>query len=56
MKIYFYFRRHFFERREEGVGIILNESERLSGRPPVYEVFDEELRLTIFAAKPPWQE
>ena len=48
-------RRHFLERRGEGVGIILNESEALSGRTPVYEVFDEELRLTIFAAKPPWQ-
>lgn len=43
-------RRHFLERRGEGVGIILNESEKLSGKPPVYELFDEELRLTIFAA------
>ena len=48
-------RRHFLERRGEGVGIILSESEALSGKIPVYEVFDEELRLTIFAAKPPWQ-
>ena len=46
-------RRHFLERRGEGVGIILNESESLSGKTPVYELFDEELRLTIFAAKPP---
>ena len=45
-------RRHFLERRGEGVGIILNESETLSGKAPVYELFDEELRLTIFAAKP----
>ena len=44
-------RRHFLERRGEGVGIILNESERLSGKTPVYELFGEELRLTIFAAK-----
>lgn len=44
-------RGHFLERRGEGVGIILNESERLSGRKPVYEVLGEELRLTIFAAK-----
>ena len=44
-------RRHFLERRGEGVGIILNESEALSGRVPLYELFDEELRLTIFAAK-----
>ncbi len=43
-------RRHFLERRGEGVGIILNESEELSGKTPVYEVFDEELRLTIFAS------
>lgn len=46
-------RRHFLERRGEGVGIILNESETLSGKVPIYELFDEELRLTIFAAKPP---
>ena len=46
-------RRHFLERRGEGVGIILNESETLSGKTPVYEMFGEELRLTIFAAKPP---
>ena len=46
-------RRHFLERRGEGVGIILNESETLSGKTPVYELFNEELRLTIFAAKPP---
>ena len=44
-------RHHFLERRGEGVGIILNESERLSGKTPVYELFGEELRLTIFAAK-----
>ena len=44
-------RRHFLERRGEGVGIILNESEMLSGKTPVYELFGEELRLTIFAAK-----
>ncbi len=49
-------RRHFLERRGEGVSIILNESEALSGKTPVYELFDEELRLTIFAAKPSWQE
>ena len=44
-------RKHFFERRGEGVGIILNESEQLSGKIPVYELFNEELCLTIFAAK-----
>ncbi len=49
-------RRHFLEGRGEGVGIILNESEALSGKPPVYELFDEELHLTIFAAKPSQEE
>ena len=44
-------RQHFLERRGEGVGIILNESEKLSGKIPVYELFGEELCLTIFAAK-----
>ena len=44
-------RRHFLERRGEGVGIILNESEQLSGKTPVYELFNEELCLTIFAAE-----
>lgn len=44
-------RRHFLEGRGEGVGIILNESENLSGKTPVYELFNEELCLTIFAAK-----
>ena len=44
-------RRHFLEGRGEGVGIILNESEQLSGKMPVYELFNEELCLTIFAAK-----
>ena len=42
---------HFIERRGEGVSIILNESERLSGISPIYEMLGEELRLTIFAAK-----
>ena len=44
-------RQHFLERRGEGVGIILNESESLSGKTPLYELFGEELRLTIFAAR-----
>ncbi|HVQ76902.1 MAG TPA: ATP-binding protein [Candidatus Binatia bacterium] len=39
------------DRRGEGVSIILERSERLSGRPPVYELPDEsEVKLTIFAA------
>jgi predicted HTH transcriptional regulator len=39
------------DRRGEGVSLILERSERLSGRAPRYELIDEsELRLTIFAA------
>ncbi len=44
-------RRHFLEGRGEGVGIILNESEQLSGKIPEYELHNDELCLTIFAAK-----
>lgn len=44
-------RRTMMDRRGEGVAIILERSERLSGRRPAYELLDEsELRLTIFAA------
>ena len=39
------------DRRGEGVSIVLERSERLSGKRPVYELPDEsELKLTIFAA------
>ena len=38
------------DRRGEGVPAILARSIRLSGRQPVYEMFGDELRLTIFAA------
>ena len=44
-------RRRFLECRGEGVGVILNESEKLSGKTPIYKLSGEELRLTIFAAK-----
>lgn len=44
-------RGYFLERRGEGVGIILRESEKLSGKLPVYELKGEELRLTIFASE-----
>ncbi len=41
------------DRRGEGVAIIMERSEQLSGRRPVYEMLDDsELRLTIFAANP----
>lgn len=39
------------DRRGEGAQIILERSQRISGRMPVYETLDgSELRLTIFAA------
>ncbi len=42
------------DKRGEGVPIIITESERLSGRRPEYQLLDDvELKLTIFAAKPP---
>lgn len=41
------------DKRGEGVPIILSESERLSGRRPVYRLIDDaELMLTIFPATP----
>jgi predicted HTH transcriptional regulator len=44
-------RRTLMDRRGEGVGVILTESERLSGRRPRYDLYGEsELVLTIFAA------
>ena len=44
-------RKYFLERRGEGVGIIFNDTEQLSGKQPVYELIGEELKLTIYAAK-----
>ena len=43
-------RRYFLERRGEGVGIILRESKRFSGKTPSYVMHNEELCLTIYAA------
>lgn len=41
------------DRRGEGVSAIFERSEELSGKQPVYELFDDsEVRLTIFAAGP----
>ena len=46
-------RETLMDRRGEGVATILDRSERLSGKRPVYELFnDAELRLTIYAAGP----
>lgn len=43
----------FMDRRGEGVRVILENSERLSGRVPEYRLLDDaELMLTIFGANP----
>ena len=45
-------RRYMMEKRGEGVPIILDNSERLSGRAPEYRLIDDaELLLTIYAAQ-----
>jgi len=45
--------RAFLESRGEGVRQILQTGERLSGRRPEYQLFGEELRLTIWAKPSP---
>ena len=46
-------RSHLMDRRGDGVPIILDESNRLSGRAPEYSVIDDsELRLVIWASSP----
>lgn len=40
--------RKYMETRGDGVQIIMRESEKLSGKSPVYQLFDDELRLTIY--------
>lgn len=46
-------RQTFMDRRGEGVPIILERSEALSGRKPEYRLLgDSELMLTIYAAGP----
>jgi predicted HTH transcriptional regulator len=46
-------RRGFYmEKRGDGVPIILNESEKLSGKKPTYQLIDDsELFLTVFSAE-----
>jgi len=40
------------EKRGDGVPIILNESEKLSGRKQIYHLIDDsELLLTIYSSK-----
>lgn len=48
--------RAFLESRGEGVRRILEASEAHSGRRPVYELFGEELRLTIWAKSSPHEQ
>ena len=52
------FKRQFLmEKRGDGVPIILDESEKLSGREPEFRMIDDaELLLTIHAAAPPSEE
>lgn len=50
-------RKAMMDRRGEGVGVILRESERLSGRKPEFRLYDgAELALTIFSAAAPVHE
>ncbi len=50
-------RSFYMEKRGDGVPIILNESEKLSGKKPIYRLIDgSELLLTIFAAKSPHED
>ena len=45
-------RRFYMEKRGDGVPIILNESEKLAGKKPIYRLIDNsELLLTIYSAK-----
>jgi predicted HTH transcriptional regulator len=47
-------REFLMDRRGSGVDVILAESERLSGKKPLYEnLVDMELKLTIYAANLP---
>ena len=44
-------RAFYMEKRGDGVPIILNESEKLSGKKPIYRLIDDsELLLTIYSA------
>ena len=46
-------RRTLMDKRGEGVRIILDNSERLSGKTPEYRLIDDaELMLTIYSAVP----
>lgn len=50
-------REYLMDRRGSGVDVIIAESEKLSGKKPVYEnIADMELKLTIYAARLPDEE
>lgn len=50
-------RSYIMDKRGDGVPLILSESEKLSGKVPVYKLIDDsELFLTIFAAEPPKED
>lgn len=50
-------RGHLMERRGDGIQIIQRETQRTSGQPARFEIFDEaEFRVTIPAASPPNQK
>lgn len=52
-----YRRQFLMEKRGDGVPIIYEESQRLSGRRPLYRVLDDaEVLLTVYAAAPPLHE
>jgi len=44
-------RSRMMDKRGEGVLVILNESEALSGKRPEYKMVGEELQLIVYAAK-----
>ena len=47
-------RRHFIERRGEGIGVIEEETVALAGRKPIFEpVGEREFKVTLPAASPP---
>ncbi|MCY4325741.1 MAG: transcriptional regulator, partial [Betaproteobacteria bacterium] len=47
---YLHHRKWIMERRGEGVGMILQNSKRLSGQLPSWRLIDDELLLVIPAA------
>jgi predicted HTH transcriptional regulator len=48
--------RYYIEARGEGVRLILERSEAISGKQPQYRLLGDELLLTIWAAPPPFTE